>query len=248
MAASHDLASDRASILGPTLRFKGELSTGEELLIYGQVEGTIGPAPKVTIGPEAHVKAGVNADVIIVEGRVEGNLKAEVSITVRPKANVRGNLEAPVINIAEGQWSDWIELKFDVLGPFKKISGITRFYLKSLSPYFMLYAYPININPADPALPISMPPSFAKELYKKIGYYSTKGMPEDTKALEWGVFDDTEFIHQADMVFNERLRMLDSPLRRRRPRVQTVIPNLYADYSLTGEFIQILNAGAAFSI
>jgi cytoskeletal protein CcmA (bactofilin family) len=102
MAASQDLASDRASILGPTLRFKGELSTGEDLLIYGQVEGTIGPAPKVTIGPEAHVKAGVNADVIIVEGRVEGNLKAEVSITVRPKANVRGNLEAPVINIAEG--------------------------------------------------------------------------------------------------------------------------------------------------
>jgi cytoskeletal protein CcmA (bactofilin family) len=84
------------------LRFKGELSTGEDLVIHGQVEGSIGPAPKVTIGPEAHVKAGVNADVIIVEGQVEGDLKAQVSITVRPKANVRGNLEAPVINIAEG--------------------------------------------------------------------------------------------------------------------------------------------------
>lgn len=102
MAAPHDLTSDRGSILGPTLRFKGELSTGEDLVIHGQVEGTIGPAPKVTIGPEAHVKAGVNADVIIVEGQVEGDLKAQVSITVRPKANVRGNLEAPVINIAEG--------------------------------------------------------------------------------------------------------------------------------------------------
>jgi cytoskeletal protein CcmA (bactofilin family) len=102
MATSHDLGPERASILGPTLRFKGELSTGEDLMILGQVEGTVGPAPKVTIGPEAHVKAGVNADVIIVEGRVEGDLKAGVSITVRPKANVRGNLEAPVINIAEG--------------------------------------------------------------------------------------------------------------------------------------------------
>ena len=71
-------------------------------MIHGQVEGTVGPAPKVTIGPEAQVKAGVNADVIIVEGRVEGDLKAGVSITVRPKANVRGNLEAPVINISEG--------------------------------------------------------------------------------------------------------------------------------------------------
>jgi cytoskeletal protein CcmA (bactofilin family) len=102
MAVSHDVASDRASILGPTLRFKGELSAGEDLVINGQVEGTVGPAPKVTIGPEAHVKAAVTADVIVVEGRVDGDLKAQVSITVRPKANVRGNLEAPLVNIAEG--------------------------------------------------------------------------------------------------------------------------------------------------
>ena len=102
MTVSHDPASDRASILGPTLRFKGELSAGEDLVIHGHVEGTIGPAPRVTIGPEAQVKACINADVIIVEGRVDGDLHAQVSITVRPKANLRGNLEAPVINIAEG--------------------------------------------------------------------------------------------------------------------------------------------------
>ena len=102
MPSSSDLASDRASILGPTLRFKGDLSASEDLVIHGHVEGSIGPAPKVTIGPEAHVKAGVTADVIVVEGRVEGDLKAAQSIAVRPKANVRGNLEAPVVNIAEG--------------------------------------------------------------------------------------------------------------------------------------------------
>ena len=102
MPSSSDFASDRASILGPTLRFKGDLSASEDLVIHGHVEGSIGPAPKVTIGPEAHVKAGVTADVIVVEGRVEGDLKAAQSIAVRPKANVRGNLEAPVVNIAEG--------------------------------------------------------------------------------------------------------------------------------------------------
>jgi cytoskeletal protein CcmA (bactofilin family) len=102
MAAAHDPVSERASILGPTLRFKGELSTAEDLVIHGQVEGTVGPAPSVTIGPEAQVKASVTGEVIILEGQVEGDLKAGVSITVRPKASVRGNLEAPVINIAEG--------------------------------------------------------------------------------------------------------------------------------------------------
>jgi cytoskeletal protein CcmA (bactofilin family) len=102
MTVSYDATSERASTLGPTLSFKGELSAGEDLVIHGQVEGTVGPAPRVTIGPEAHVKAGVNAVVIVVEGRVDGDLKAKVSITVRPKANVRGNIEAPIVNIAEG--------------------------------------------------------------------------------------------------------------------------------------------------
>ena len=103
MAASHESGSDRASILGPTVRIKGELTAAEDLVIHGQIEGSVGPAPRVTIGPDAHVTADVIADVIVVEGRVDGDLKAQVSIAVRPRANVRGNLEAPVVNIAEGE-------------------------------------------------------------------------------------------------------------------------------------------------
>ena len=102
MAASHEFAPDRASILGPTVRIKGELTAAEDLVIHGQIEGSVGPAPRVTIGPDAHVKAAVIADVIVVEGRVDGDLKAQVSIAVRARANVHGNLEAPVVNIAEG--------------------------------------------------------------------------------------------------------------------------------------------------
>jgi cytoskeletal protein CcmA (bactofilin family) len=102
MSASHVAATDKASVLGPTLKFKGELSSQEDLVIHGQVEGTVGPAPKVTIGPEAVIRAGVTAEVIVVEGTVEGDLKAHGSITIRARANVRGNLEAPAINVAEG--------------------------------------------------------------------------------------------------------------------------------------------------
>jgi cytoskeletal protein CcmA (bactofilin family) len=102
MHTPHKSTSEKSSILGPTLRFKGELSSEEDLVIHGQIEGTVGPAPTVTIGPEAQIKAGVTADVIVVEGQVDGDLTARVSIAVRDKANVRGNLAAPVIIVAEG--------------------------------------------------------------------------------------------------------------------------------------------------
>jgi predicted AlkP superfamily phosphohydrolase/phosphomutase len=116
--------------------------------------------------------------------------------------------------LAVGEWSPWVEVSFDVLGPLHSLRGACRFYLKSLDPYFKLYVSPVNIDPADPALPISTPPGYAREIYEGIGRFYTQGMAEDTKALEWGVLDDGEFIDQARIVLEERRRLLDFALDR----------------------------------
>ena len=123
--------------------------------------------------------------------------------------NARVSVGNEVVILQEGEWSDWIEIKFDVLGPLSRVSGITRLYLKSVDPYFQMYATPININPRDPALPLASDDDFAQSLAKRIGYHYTQGMPEDTKALEWGIFSDDEFVEQTNFALAERLRMLD---------------------------------------
>jgi cytoskeletal protein CcmA (bactofilin family) len=102
MSNPYDTSSERISVLGPTLRFKGELTAEEDLVIHGQVEGTLGPAPRVTIGPEAKVKANVQATTVIVEGTVHGNLSAQSSVMVKETATVDGNIEAPAVTILEG--------------------------------------------------------------------------------------------------------------------------------------------------
>lgn len=106
MSNPYDTASDRVSVLGPTLRFKGELSADEDLVVHGQIEGTLGPAPRVTIGPEAKVTADVQGGVVIVEGTVHGNLKAQTSVVVRESATLEGNIEAPSVSILEGAHFD----------------------------------------------------------------------------------------------------------------------------------------------
>jgi predicted AlkP superfamily phosphohydrolase/phosphomutase len=141
-------------------------------------------------------------------------LERPFSVSVDPEnASATIDIGGKTILLRQGEWTNWIDVDFDVLGPFKKISGITRFYLKAVSPRFMLYAGALEINPAKPALPISTPPDYAADLYRQVGYYGTKGMPEDTKALEWGVFDDREFIDQANFIFRERVKLLDTVLR-----------------------------------
>jgi cytoskeletal protein CcmA (bactofilin family) len=94
--------SDRNSILGPTLYFKGDLSADEDLLIQGRVEGSVTHTQRLTVGPQGTVKANIRAQLIVVEGTVEGDLSAEKSIFVKETAKVWGNISAPTVSILEG--------------------------------------------------------------------------------------------------------------------------------------------------
>jgi cytoskeletal protein CcmA (bactofilin family) len=102
MSNPYDSASERVSILGPTLHFKGELHADEELLIKGRIEGSITHTQRITVCPEGTVTANVRAQVIVVEGAVDGDLQAEKSVMVRETAKLRGNITAPSVSIVEG--------------------------------------------------------------------------------------------------------------------------------------------------
>lgn len=112
-----------------------------------------------------------------------------------------------------GEWSDWKRIRFDMI-PTQSISGICNFYLKEIRPEFKLYVSPINIDPADPFLPISTPAGYSKELEKKFGPFYTKGLPADFNSMNNKLLDEEEFLQQDDQVLKERLAMFDYELAR----------------------------------
>jgi predicted AlkP superfamily phosphohydrolase/phosphomutase len=103
-----------------------------------------------------------------------------------------------------GEWSDWMPVKFDITGP-GTLSGIVRFYLRQIKPEVELYASPIQIDPLNPAQPISHPESFAAELAEATGLFYTQGMPEDTQALSGGYLSRDEFLQQAALAGDENI-------------------------------------------
>jgi cytoskeletal protein CcmA (bactofilin family) len=92
----------RASVLGPTLRFRGELSAQEDLVIQGSVEGSITHTQSLTIGTDGSMKGDIRARTIIIDGKVEGDLYATESVSIRATAKVKGNVFAPRVGITEG--------------------------------------------------------------------------------------------------------------------------------------------------
>ena len=90
------------SVLGRTLRFRGELHADEDFVLQGSIEGSIHHTQNLTIGVDGVVKGDSRARTLVVEGTVHGDLYALESICLTATATVHGNLFGPRISIAEG--------------------------------------------------------------------------------------------------------------------------------------------------
>jgi len=112
--------------------------------------------------------------------------------------------------LREGEWSDWIRVEFQLVPFFANVKGMCRFYLKQAHPRFQLYVSPLNIDPADPALPISTPSNYSRSLADEAGEFYTQGIAEDTKALSDAVLDDKEYLEQARTVLAEHRKIFDA--------------------------------------
>ena len=130
----------------------------------------------------------------------------------RPVARLRTG--GTVAILREGEWSGWLPASFTLIPHLISTRGMFRVFARQFRPRFELYVSPVNVDPADPALPISSPAGYARTVAARAGRWSTLGIPEDTAALRQGVFDLPEFLTQAHMVLTEEQRLLDDSLRR----------------------------------
>jgi cytoskeletal protein CcmA (bactofilin family) len=98
-------ANQNQTILGQSIALHGDMSGKEDLLIEGQLEGTISlPDHCVTVGPHGEVKAEVHARQIIVLGAVTGNITAREKIEIRKTGQVVGDLVAAAVAIEDGAY------------------------------------------------------------------------------------------------------------------------------------------------
>lgn len=89
-----------------------------------------------------------------------------------------------------------------------------RIYAQQLREGFSVYVSRVNIDPAEPALPISDPPSYSRELARATGRFYTQGVAQDTAALRQGIFARDEYLTQSGEVSLQILKLLRFELER----------------------------------
>jgi predicted AlkP superfamily phosphohydrolase/phosphomutase len=114
-----------------------------------------------------------------------------------------------------GEWSDFLRMDFELLPlGMMNMSGICRFYLRSIEPHVELYASAVNFDPEAPVAPVSEPSDASADVTKAVGRYYTQGMAEDVNALKRGILDDGEFMQQVTLIHHETMDMLGYALDR----------------------------------
>jgi cytoskeletal protein CcmA (bactofilin family) len=90
-------------MIGMTVKIKGDINSEENLVIEGQVDGTITlNSHELTVGQSGRVNADITAKTIKIDGQVSGDLVGKEKIIISKTGNVRGNLTAPVVVLEEG--------------------------------------------------------------------------------------------------------------------------------------------------
>ena len=99
---SHSPARECA-LIGSSIRIEGNVSGEEDIVIEGQVDGTIEfSGNAVTIGKSGRITADLTAKTIRIDGEVTGDIAGHEKVVISKTGKVHGNIVAPRVTLEDG--------------------------------------------------------------------------------------------------------------------------------------------------
>ena len=98
-------APRNSASIGKSVMVKGQIFSREDLVIDGEVEGTVElQEHRLTVGPNGKVSAAVKAREIVIVGTIHGNVDASDKIEIKKDAKLVGDIKTARIVIEDGAY------------------------------------------------------------------------------------------------------------------------------------------------
>jgi cytoskeletal protein CcmA (bactofilin family) len=106
----------RDARIGSGTRIRGRIQGDGDLLVEGQVEGSVTIRGALTIAEGASVTSeALEAQTVTVAGTLEGDVTASGPVRLSAGARVRGNLTGSAVSIEDGaRFSGRLDCEFDL--------------------------------------------------------------------------------------------------------------------------------------
>jgi cytoskeletal protein CcmA (bactofilin family) len=92
------------ALIGATMRIQGDVYSREDLVVNGEVVGTLEAENRLTVGSTGSADATVKGSEVIIAGTVKGNVEAKQRIVLRKGANLVGDVKTAGIVIEDGAY------------------------------------------------------------------------------------------------------------------------------------------------
>lgn len=90
------------TIIGPSVKVKGEFNGQGDIIVEGVLEGTLKTNNRLRIGEKAKIKANVEAKDASISGEVVGNIKIKGYLELTANAKIVGDVEATTLSVEKG--------------------------------------------------------------------------------------------------------------------------------------------------
>ena len=95
------IPAQSGALLSRGVSIKGSVKFLNELLIDGEVEGTIDSTGTLTIAEHARIRGEIRTKSVKMRGSVEGNIFVTERCELQANCTVRGDIEAPRLVVSE---------------------------------------------------------------------------------------------------------------------------------------------------
>ena len=90
-------------MIGVKVKVNGDISSSEDLLIEGEVKGSVNLTDcELIIGASSRVEASISARTVRIEGEIKGDIDGGERVVICASANVLGNITAPRVVLEDG--------------------------------------------------------------------------------------------------------------------------------------------------
>ena len=101
--ASPAKPSGATAMIGAKVKVNGDIISSEDLLVEGEVNGTITLGEhELVIGSAGKVQANISAKTVRIEGEVKGDIEGTERVVICASGEVQGNLVAPRVVLEDG--------------------------------------------------------------------------------------------------------------------------------------------------
>lgn len=93
---------DAETIIGPSIKVKGNFQGKGNIVIEGMVEGSLKTEADIFIGDDAKVVANIESNDATIHGEVHGNIKNRGYLAIGKNAQIFGDIQYVELSIEKG--------------------------------------------------------------------------------------------------------------------------------------------------